>query len=229
MAAVEQLLLAANDRLQLAGDVRAARLALEEADRRLSLMDDPALIPVRQALSAERSALASVPEADVAGPVLRIGELIRQVPDWPLRARAPSRYAEASTDDVVDAEANTAQRLWASIKQAVAGMFTVRRDETSFPRLLPPGEEELVVQAMALKLEGTRLAVLAGDATAVRAMSESAQQWLVAYYNPSDARIAEAMSQLSALREAVTGVPARPDISGSLARLREAMEQRSVR
>lgn len=230
LAAIEQLLLVANDQLKLANDVRMARRALEEADRRLARLDDPALLPVRETLAQERAALAALPDADRAGTALQLGELIRQAPNWPLRARSPERFSGAPAADVPadSGEQPWTRRLWHSVTEAIAGMFTVRRSQGAAPRLLPPGEEALVAQAMRLKLEGARLAVLAGDTATVRELCTDARAWLREYYNEGDAAVAGARRQLGELAQAAAPAP-RPDITPSLARLRQFMDQRLAR
>lgn len=227
LAAVEQLLLLANDHLLLADDAGTAARALAEADRRLGRLQDPSLMPVREALAKERAALAALPQTDRAGSALLLGELIRQAAAWPLRARSPDHYSTVQEAREEAAPQGWPQRLWGSVTHALAGMFTIRRTQGPAPRLLPPGEEALVSQALRLKLEGARLAVLAGDVAAVREMSESAADWLHDYYNEGDPAVAGARRQLAELAKAAVVVP-RPDISGSLARLRQITSQRSA-
>ena len=50
---VEQVLAIASQQLQLAGNVRAALLALQLADARLAKADRPQFVPVRRALARE--------------------------------------------------------------------------------------------------------------------------------------------------------------------------------
>lgn len=228
LAAIEQLLLVANDQLSLAHDARTARRALDEADRRLARLDNPALLPVREVLARERSALAAMPDADRAGTALALGELIRQAPQWPLRARSPERYTAQVDSRQPDPAAGWASRVWNSVTNALAGMFTVRRSQGAAPRLLPPGEEALVAQSLLLKLEGARLATLAGDVASVRDLCTSAGEWLQEYYNEADPAVAAARRQLTELAKASKPVAA-PDITGSLAKLRQFMDQRLAR
>src|SRR3546814_13880149 len=67
LAAIEQLLLLANDRLQIARDVPSAIVAINEADARLAAPKEPRLFPVRQILSKEKAALPSVTLPAYAG------------------------------------------------------------------------------------------------------------------------------------------------------------------
>ncbi len=228
LAAIEQLLLVANDQLSLANDARTARRALDEADRRLARLDNPVLLPVREALARERSALAAMPDLDRAGTALALGELIRKAPQWALRARSAERYTAQVEGRQIEPAEGWVGRIWASVSNALAGMFTVRRSQGPAPRLLPPGEEALVAQALLLKLEGARLATLAGDVASVRDLCASAGEWLQEYYNEADPAVAGARRQLAELVKASNPV-APPDITGSLAKLRQFMDQRLAR
>ncbi|MGH8455017.1 MAG: uroporphyrinogen-III C-methyltransferase, partial [Nevskiales bacterium] len=62
---VEYLLLNANDRLQLEGDVAGALRALEAANQRLGVAADPQLLSVRARIAQELAALRAVPQPDV--------------------------------------------------------------------------------------------------------------------------------------------------------------------
>src|SRR3546814_6187372 len=90
------LLLLANDRLQIARDVPSAIVAINEADARLAALKEPRLFPVRQILSKETAALQSVTLPDYAGAALTLSSLIERAPRLPRMARVPSRYAAAA-------------------------------------------------------------------------------------------------------------------------------------
>ena len=58
---VEQLLLIANQQLQLANNVKAALIAMQEADARLQRIDRPQLAPLRKILSKDMDVLSAAP------------------------------------------------------------------------------------------------------------------------------------------------------------------------
>ena len=67
IADAEYLLSVANQRLQLVGDVKTTRLALEAADQRLRESGDPGVFKVREAIAQELSVLQEVKPPDVVG------------------------------------------------------------------------------------------------------------------------------------------------------------------
>lgn len=223
LAAVEQLLLLANDRLQLARDVPAAIVAINEADARLVALKEPRLFPVRQALAQEKTALQAVPLPDYTGAALTLSSLIQRAPRLPLVARAPTRFT-ATTEHVAMADdAHWYQRVGASVREALSSLFSVRRDTGPSPHLLGAEQETLVVQVLALKLEGARIALLRGDTTSFRDLCESASDWLDVYFQADDPGVAAAHAELERLQPLELSPPL-PDISRSLGLLRAFMQ-----
>jgi uroporphyrin-3 C-methyltransferase len=222
IAAVEQLLLLANDRLQLARDVPAAIVAIDEADARLVALKEPRLFPVRQALAQEKAALQAVPLPDYAGAALTLSSLIQRAPRLPLVARVPTRFEAAPERVLLPEPARWYERVWASVREALASVFSVRRDTGPSPRLLGAEQETLVVQVLALKLEGARVALLRGDTTSFRDLCESSANWLDTYFQRDDPGVAAARAELERLRP-IDLTPPLPDISRSLNLLRAFM------
>lgn len=221
--AVEQLLLAANDRLLLAHDVPGARKALELADARLAALAEPRLLRVREAVAQERAALAALPDADLSGIALSLNALIRQADALPLAAQAPEHVAD---DPAAAAEAPAGdwpQRLWAKVRAALAQVFVVRRKDDRVVRLLAPEQEALVRQILALRLETARFAALRGEPAVYREAAQAALDWLRRYYKGGDPGVRAAQAELERLA-AREPTPALPDISRSLALLRGALE-----
>lgn len=219
MAVVEQLLILANDRLQLAADVPSAITALAEADTRLAALRDPRLYPVREAISEELVALRAVPLPDLTGAALTLSSLVARAPRLPLAARVPDRFESVPESVPLPADARWYQRLGASVREALSNVFSVRRNTGPAPRLLAAEQEALVVQVLALKLEGARLAMLRGDAVSFRDLCNSAAQWLRDYFRADDPGVMAASAELERLAP-LDLQPTLPDLTRSLALLR---------
>jgi uroporphyrin-III C-methyltransferase len=219
LAAVEQLLLMANDRLLLARDARSALRALDLADQRIGALADPRLYRIREALAQERAAVAALALPDTAGIALTLADLIRRVPQLPLRGRVPERFHARGEETYAPPDAGAGQRLWAAIKTALSNIFALRRTDGPKPRLLSADEEALVVQILQLKLDGARLAALSVDG---RTFTELAAVALVVVLGEPALR-AGGVRVAAAELERLAGLdlaPAPPDISRSLALLR---------
>src|SRR6266508_1336432 len=84
LAEIEQVLAIASQQLQLAGNVRAALLALQLADSRLSRADRPQFAPIRRALARDIERLRAAPAVDFAAVTARIDNLIGGIDSLPL-------------------------------------------------------------------------------------------------------------------------------------------------
>ncbi|HEY0974581.1 MAG TPA: uroporphyrinogen-III C-methyltransferase [Solimonas sp.] len=224
LVAIEQLLVLANDRLLLARDVESALAALDAADARLAQQRDPRLFAVRQALAQERTALRGVPVPDSTGAALTLSSLIARAPRLPLAARVADHFeAPPAAVAAQDEDRSAAQRFMGSVRQALASLFTVRRNAGPSPRLLSSEQETLIVEILMLKLEGARMALLRGDAVSFRDLCESARQWLTDYFRAQDPGVAAAQGELERLLP-LNLAPPLPDIDGSLGLLRAQLE-----
>lgn len=223
MSVVEHLLMTANDRLLLEHDVDGAATALDLADQRLGALGEPRLFAVRRAISEERLALRAVPHVDRAAAALTFSSLISRVPRLQLRARVPEHFEARVEHAEVAPTSGWVAKAWASVKEAMKGVFSVRRNNGPAPRLLPPDQESLVYQVLMLKLEGARLALLRGDATSFRDLCDSAGAWIKDYFRSDDPGVLAAQAELERLRPLELNAPL-PDISRSLTLLRAQME-----
>lgn len=226
LAAVEELLLLANDRIRLARDAAGAIQALELADARLAGLSDPRLTGVREALAQERLALLAAPRVDLAGAALSLASLIDRAPQLPLRARAPDHFeprADSREDQAhLPADAEWPERVWAGMKSALSSVFRIQRETRPVDRLLPPAQEALVQQLLLMKLEGARLALLRGEPGSFRDLVEGARAWLADYYKPDDPLVLAVDSELERLR-GLELAPRLPEPSKSLERLRAVL------
>lgn len=226
LAAVEQLLVLANDRLLLERDVKAALYALESADARLAKLSDPQLFAVRQALAQERAALLAVPAPDLASAALILASLIERVPQLPLASHAPTEFhSTASRENTADTSGTTGwRRLWAGVQTAVRSLFTIRRDDNARAlRMLPPEAEAAVYHVLTLKLEGARAALLQNNNVALREQFRSTKAWLDAEFKADDPGVLAMDAELERL-QILELAPPLPDISRSLAALRARLD-----
>src|SRR4249920_3152180 len=84
LAEIEQVLAIASQQLQLAGNVRAALLALQLAEARLARADRPQFVPVRRALARDIERLKALPAIDMAAMSMRLDSLVAGVDALPL-------------------------------------------------------------------------------------------------------------------------------------------------
>lgn len=226
LVAVEQLLLLANDRAQLAHDARGAGAALQLAEERLSAMAEPRLFEVRKAVAEERAAVQALPLADRGSAALSLSGLIARAGTLPLREHPQARPPAAA--ELPEAPQGSfspgwGARGWASLRELLRAVFTVQRTDKPVDRLLPPEQEQLVKQLLALKLESARSALLLGDTASFRSALDGAVQWLGDYYRAEDPTVSAARVELERLRGLELDPPL-PDLSRSVGLLRAYLD-----
>ena len=136
LAEIEQVLAIASQQLQLAGNVRAALLALQLAEARLNRADRPQFAPIRRALSRDVDRLKTLPAVDFAGMSMRIDSLVASIDSLPLafderggRAAAPKEAAP-----VPGFWSRLGAEIWSELRQ----LIVVRQVSTPEPPLLAP-------------------------------------------------------------------------------------------
>lgn len=212
IAEVEQLLIIANEQLQLAGNIKPALLALQTADSRLQQLDTPQVTQLRKAVAQDIQHLQSLPLVDVTGMSLRLENLAEAVDSLPLVSeRLPATTAKITPDWDSNPWRRLAQEVWHDIKQ----MVRLERVDRAEPPLLAPEQTFFLRESIKLRLLSARVALLQHDETTYRADLQAADKWLKAYF---DLRESATQSALSAIAQLSAGniVIQIPDISQSL-------------
>lgn len=235
-AEIEQTLLVASQQLQLAGNVRAALIALQAADTRLAHMNRPQLAALRKAINDDTSKLKAAPFVDTVGLSVRIDTVIAAVDKLPLSSEAraaedlaatPEGALDNSTSgldkkDIPMLQGETAwTRFWRDLWKDLRQLVRVQRVDTAEAPLLAPTQAYFLRENLKLRLLGARLALLTRDQATFRSDLKAAQAWITRYFDASDKRVAVAQASLAALQKSDVTIEL-PDLSASLAALRAA-------
>jgi uroporphyrin-3 C-methyltransferase len=226
LLAIEQLLLLANERLQLAGDARTALAALNLAQERLGTLADPGLFDVRKAIAAEHAALAAVAQPDLGGAALALGSLIERAPKLPLSLNVPERFNPppapvAAAPTTADWHARVAARVHALL----ASLFTVHYTDRHIEHVLNADQAALVSAVLSLKLEVARSELLRKDTPAFRDSLRAASDWLAQYYRKDDPGVLAMQAELERLQTLELSPPL-PDLSRGVGLLRAYLDAR---
>jgi uncharacterized protein HemX/uroporphyrinogen-III synthase len=199
LAEIEQVLAIANQQLQLAGNVRAALLALQLAEARLARADRPQFVPIRRALARDIERLKTLPALDLPGMSMRIDTLAAQVDSLPLAFDERGERPGPAKDTPLAAErgfwARLSSEVWSELRQLVV----VRQVNTPEPPLLPPSQAYFVRENLRLRLLNARLSLLTRDEAGYREDLRTAQGWIQRYFDPRSKQTADAMNQLKQL------------------------------
>lgn len=241
-AEIEQTLLVASQQLQLAGNVRAALIALQAADTRLLHMNRPPLASLRKAINDDIARLKAAPIVDTVGLSVRIDTVIAAVDKLPLAADArvpgqagaagethatPEAALEKATSGMDKGALATAQgetawsRFWRETWADLRQMVRVQRIGNADVPLLAPAQAYFLRENLKLRLLTARIALLTRDQATFRGDLKAAQAWIARYFDTRDKAVAVALSSLAALQKSDVSIEL-PDLSATLGALRTA-------
>jgi uroporphyrin-III C-methyltransferase len=204
LAEIEQVLAIAQQQLQLSGNVRAALLALQLAESRLSRVDRPQFLPVRRALTRDIDRLKSLPALDVPGLSLTIDRVIASVDAMPLafEERVERPASGKAAKGAPAAEENFFARLGGEVWKELRQLVVVRKVEGPEPPLLPPQQAWFLRENLKLRLLNARLALLTRDEAGYREDLRVAQSWIQRYFEARAKATQAALAQLRQLSAA---------------------------
>lgn len=213
VAEIEQLLVSANNELQLSANVKAALIALQAADARLTRLDRPQLFPLRKAIGKDIERLRAAPFVDVPGITLKLDGLIELANTLPLVPGKPATVKK------VVAQNAPAKNWWQRFATEAWSDFTrlvqVQDMGKAEMPLLAPEQAYFARENVRLRLLSARLSLLAHDDKAFKTDLQTAQDWIHRYYDDKDRSVKLALQTLQQLSASQTRVDV-PDIAGSL-------------
>lgn len=217
LAEVEQILLAGSQQLQLAGNVKAALVALESADSRLQRSDGAQFAALRRTIARDIERLKSAPFVDIVGMSLRLDTLAHHTEQFvlamyerPAQPPPPTPRSEGGT------LVQLAREAWQDVK----GLIRIQRLDSREVPLVAPSQEFFLRENLRMRLLSARIALLARDETAFKADVRSALDWLQRYFDHGDRQVGAALSALKRLAETDVSIDL-PDISASLDAVRQ--------
>ncbi|HQT26982.1 MAG TPA: uroporphyrinogen-III C-methyltransferase, partial [Burkholderiales bacterium] len=157
LAEIEQVLLIANQQLQLAGNVKAALIALQNVDATLQRMDRPQLKPLRKVINRDMDRLKAMPYADIVGVSLHLDSVLNLVDGMPLAMEAHPRPAPVKAKKEGNVWLAFGQDAWSDIRQLVR-IQNMGKDEVPF---LLPSQAYFLRENLKLRLLSARLSLLA--------------------------------------------------------------------
>ncbi len=210
LSEIEEVLSTASQQLELAGNVQGALIALQNADKTLSLSDKPQFIVIRRAIARDQDRLKALPTVDVPGIAVRLDSVIGQIDSLPLlsdekpvvSASEPKKSlhaapkvaakAKASDKDAAPATATSewlavAQDKWESLSTEIWGelkqLIRIRSVDTPDALLLSPTQAYYARENLKLRLLNARLGLLSRNEFAFRNDLNAAQDTIAKYFD----------------------------------------------
>lgn len=206
---VAYLMRLAATRLYLINDVNTATAALEQADLRLSELENPIYLQVRKQLSDEISSLRELKLPDVDGTLLQLERLLATVANMPLAQ--PS--ASASNNEMqADNDATNQKSLSLSNMLSLLG-FSQKQDDLN---PLTRRENTLFIyQIVQLEIESAKQALVRYDKDDFDMHINNITNLLNKHYQPNNQQVMQAIAQIESI-DNLTVFPDFPDITLSL-------------
>jgi uroporphyrin-III C-methyltransferase len=223
LAEIEQVLAIASQQLQLAGNVRAALLALQLAEARLAKSDRPQFVPVRRALARDIERLKALPVLDIAAMSSRFDSLVAGVDSLPLAFEERSVPVKEKAPAL---EGGFWSRLGSEVWSEVKQLVVVRQVGTSEPPLVPPPQAYFLRENLRLRLLNARLSLLTRDEAGYREDLRAAEAWIRRYFDVRSKHTTDALAQLKQLSAASMSFEM-PTISESLEAVRGFQSRRT--
>lgn len=211
---VEQLLIIASQQLQLAGNVKPALLALQNADSRLQQLNKPQILQLRKIIGKDLQRLQALPNLDTVGMSLKLEGLMEAADKLPL-ASGHHPKPENSAASAPDYSSNPWRRLLQEIWQDARRMIRIERIDHPEPPLLTPEQVYFLRENLKLRLLSARIAMLQHDEFSYRNDLRIAEVWIKQNFDPDDATTQSALANLQQLLASAITLQL-PDVSASL-------------
>jgi uroporphyrin-III C-methyltransferase len=210
---VEQLLVIANQQLQLAGNIKPALVALQTADSRLQNLDTPQAIQLRKSLSQNIQQLQNLPLVDTVGMSLKLESLSHLIEK--LRLISEQRPKPQSPYHPDTSEKNTWQNLVQEIWYDIKHMVEIERVDHPQPPLLTPEQAYFLRENIKLRILTARVALLQHDEVTYKTDLLTTKSWLTSHFDLNDADTRTALSIIKELSNSAINIQM-PDIEESL-------------
>jgi uroporphyrin-3 C-methyltransferase len=199
LAEADYLVKLAGRKLFLEKDVVSATKLMESADQRISVLNDPSLVPLRKEMAKDITTLRAVPLIDKDGLALRLMSLQEQVDTLPLANAilpdAPEEVHQEVSEDIQDWQ----QNLMTSLKDFSEQFITFRTRDGNVIPLLSPKQDFYLRENIKGKLESAIHAVYDEHGEIYTTALTLANQWSQQFFKLDDPAVKEFNKTLGAL------------------------------
>lgn len=225
VAEVEYLLIVAGQRLDLLGDTATALVALEEADKRLEQLADPAYLPVRRALNNEIKALEAYQAPKVAKAALVLSSLANNAHQY--KAKGEGNIADLAKREIKPEGEEPAPKAkteedsdnepgWIdAIGEELSGLYQVSYYNTEgYEPPLTADRSYFLKQNLQIKLDAAKLALLRDNPAMYIDALDQASLWVAEHFDAEDPNVKQLRADLLLLKQSPIQAEL-PTISGS--------------
>jgi uroporphyrin-III C-methyltransferase len=228
LAEIEQTLNIASRELTLAGNVRAAILALQTADQRLSRAEKLQAAPLRRAITQDLERLKAIPAVDTQGIALKLDNISALASSLPLAVPTSMKDLDGlRPSGLADARADLPwwRQIWRDFAHEMSDLIRIREIEPNEAALITPQQAVFVRENLKLRLLSARTSLLARDEVNFKEDLKTARELIAKYFDQKAKVNQNAVASLKQLADNSVSIAA-PDIVQSLNAVRAARAAR---
>jgi uroporphyrin-3 C-methyltransferase len=229
LADVEQVLLVADQQLQLSANAKSALISMQNADSRLQRLDRPGLTELRNRIARDIERLRALPEVDLPAFSRQLDGIIAEIDSLPLvqdvRLSASKKASEPANEG-----GNAWQRFWRELWQELRQLIRIEDTRQQELPLLTPEQSYFLRENVKLRLLAAKVDLMAHDQTGFRRELGTVRHWLTRYCEKSARNVPRVLADLEKLSAAAIAVDV-PDITPTLDAVRNyrAAQERSAK
>lgn len=194
---VEQLLVIANQQLQLAGNIKPALLALQAADTKLQGFDSTKAVQLRKSINQDIQRLQNLPLADITSISLKLGSLSQRVDQLAL---VSDRHPNSAQNIVApDLSNNPWRKLTQEIWQDIKSMVRIERVDHPELALLTPEQTFFLRENIKLHLLTARIALLRHDEVTYKSDLLAAQSAINLHFDVRESLTQNTLDEIKGL------------------------------
>jgi uroporphyrin-3 C-methyltransferase len=199
---------------------------LQNAQKHITGLNDPSLMPLRQALSSDINTLQSTPKVDLWETILRLETLSNQIAQTPVISTTFTKSKEPiaeKTETKITSKLSW-RNIWQTSLQKLKSIFIIQHYDHITKSLPSPEQQIYMRQKIQLLFEQAQWAVLHKQPQIYLSCLQNAHKLINIYlsYNPQAAKNAsQAIEELQKINIKSTV----PNISASIQASRELLQQ----
>lgn len=197
---VEATLNLAAQQLLLSGNVLVAVNVLENIENRLNRFEQADLLPIKQAVSGDLTALKSRPYLDIAGTSLRIDRLESAVAGLPLTVDAALQHKSAPAAHQDNAALSWWENAWNKTLASLQGLVEVRTLNNGDAMLLSPEQIYFVRENLRLRLLDARAALMQHNGEVYQSDLDGAETTVKQYFDVNSPATQSWLKELADLK-----------------------------
>ncbi|WP_286263555.1 uroporphyrinogen-III C-methyltransferase [Thalassotalea atypica] len=228
MHEAEYLIRIASRSLWLEKDTVAAISLLQDADARLSELNDPSLLPVRQVINQDIEQLKLQPKLATEETILTLMAMAEQIKQLPIAmAHLPGTTEPEQPFTLSENTDDWRENITKSWQRFLDSFITVKRRTANVEALLTPQQQQSLTDNLYLKLQLAQWAASQQKAQIYQKALQDAQHWISEYFDTDHNATMQFTQQLSRLQSAVINL-ALPAKLQSLQAIRRQINQQNT-